>query len=46
MYLRSRANELTDSSVQNVRYRLGQFVEWADEGGMSLTLRPEGVRRL
>lgn len=30
-YLTSRKHELTDASIQNIRYRLKQFVKWTDE---------------
>lgn len=33
-YLASRTQELADSSIQNIRYRLKQFVKWTDEVGI------------
>lgn len=34
LYLKSRQNELADSSIQNIRYRLKQFVKWTDNVGL------------
>lgn len=33
-YLTSGQQELADSSIQNIRYRLKQFVNWTDEIGL------------
>lgn len=33
-YLTSRRNELADASLQNIRYRLKQFVKWTDDVGI------------
>jgi len=45
-YLTDRSYELSDSSVQNQRYRLGEFLKWAETDGNLDDVRNLNERRI